>query len=178
MISPERNLAEEDLGVATRQRTGPFTFRLFKQVLEQVHQNDAILTLTVSTGQDERVFYFTRGALLFLAVGASGGEVLARKIVARGLLTEDRGQELDPRAELDAGEQALLELVATPPRTVGELLVTAQASGLPSFRAASLLVDLLQKNAVALERVAAERLREEDAQQAQNIEDALEVFIN
>ncbi|MEZ0228003.1 MAG: PQQ-binding-like beta-propeller repeat protein, partial [Planctomycetota bacterium] len=60
-----------------------------------------VFTLTVSTGDEERVFFFTRGAILFLAVGTSGGEVLARKIVNRGLLARERVDALVARANAD-----------------------------------------------------------------------------
>ena len=66
----------------TRPQTGPFVLGLYRAVLEQVLEGK-VFTLTVSTGDNERVFFFTRGAILFLATGSSGCEVLARKIQAK-----------------------------------------------------------------------------------------------
>jgi outer membrane protein assembly factor BamB/tetratricopeptide (TPR) repeat protein len=80
-----------------RPQTGAFTLAFYRRVLEQVIEGK-VFTLTVSTGDDERVFFFTRGAILFLAVGTTGGEVLARKILARGLLEKARVDELVKRA--------------------------------------------------------------------------------
>src|SRR5258708_34611292 len=52
---------------------GPFTLAFYKELLDQVHGADLVCTLTVSSGGDERVFFFTRGAILMVALGASGG---------------------------------------------------------------------------------------------------------
>lgn len=84
----------------TRPQTGPFTLSLYRQVLDQVLEG-RVLTLTVSTGENERIFFFTRGAILFLSVGSSGGEVLARKILAKGLVPKDKLDPLIARANSD-----------------------------------------------------------------------------
>ena len=84
-----------------RPATGAFSAALYRDILQRVHEQNAVLTLTVSNGSDERVVFFTRGAILFLAIGATGGEVLARKLVARGHLPEDKVEELVRRANAD-----------------------------------------------------------------------------
>ncbi|HZU95170.1 MAG TPA: PQQ-binding-like beta-propeller repeat protein [Planctomycetota bacterium] len=80
---------------AGKSQTGALTNAFYAKQLELVKNQGEVFTLTVSTGENERVFYFTRGAILFAALGATGGPVLARKILARKLLTQARIDELD-----------------------------------------------------------------------------------
>lgn len=103
---------------------GGLTLDLYREVLEQVHEHNAVLTFTVSNGQDERIFFFTRGAILFLAVGATGGEVLARKLVAKGLLPQARVDALVKKANADVPllQDLLLSENLLPPDTVKALV--------------------------------------------------------
>src|SRR5688572_4810521 len=86
-------------GAFSRPETGVFSAGLYRRVLEQVSQG-CVITLTVSSGEDERIFFFTRGAILFLALGTGGGEVLARKLRAQNTIPRERLGELvsDARA--------------------------------------------------------------------------------
>src|SRR4051812_43802431 len=86
----------------TKPQTGPFTAAFYRKVLEQVRELGAVLTLTVSSGRDERIFFFTRGAILFLAVGETGGEVLARKLAAKKVLNKEQLDDLVKRANSDS----------------------------------------------------------------------------
>ncbi len=81
----------------TRPQQGPLTLAVYRQILERVAEG-VVLTLTVSTGDDERICFFTRGAILFLAVGRTGGEILARKILAKKHLDKGRLDALVARA--------------------------------------------------------------------------------
>ncbi len=90
-------MAEKTTMSFARPQQGAFSLAIYRQVLEKVIEGN-VFTLTVSTGDEERIFFFTRGAILFLAVGTSGGEVLARKLVAKGLLPPGRVDELVKRA--------------------------------------------------------------------------------
>src|SRR5437588_2216525 len=91
----------------SRPQQGPFSLPLYRQVLEKVVEGN-VFTLTVSTGDEERVFFFTRGAILFLAVGTSGGEVVGRKILAKGLLAP---KKLDAALERASANAPLQEVV-------------------------------------------------------------------
>src|SRR3954449_13144033 len=93
-------MAEVTAAVFARPQTGAFTIALYRQVLDLVLEGK-VFTLTVSTGENERVFFFTRGAILFLAVGSSGGEVLARRILTKGLLPKERLDPLVAKANED-----------------------------------------------------------------------------
>jgi len=93
-------VAERPTTTFTRAQQGAFSLAIYRRVLEQVVEGK-VFTLTVSTGEEERVFFFTRGAILFLATGTSGGEVLARKIVAQDLLPKEKVDVLVKRANSD-----------------------------------------------------------------------------
>jgi outer membrane protein assembly factor BamB/tetratricopeptide (TPR) repeat protein len=96
--------------VEARQQ-GTFTRAFYRQILDGIHEKGLVCTLTVSTGVDERVFFFTRGAILFGAIGASGGEVMARKLRALGLVPAEKIDGLVARA--NAGVPLLQELLIT-----------------------------------------------------------------
>jgi outer membrane protein assembly factor BamB/tetratricopeptide (TPR) repeat protein len=84
----------------SRPTVGTFTAVLYEQVLTAAEAGN-VFTLTVSSGDEERVFFFTRGAILFLASGATGSEVLARSIVGKELLPKSQVDELTVRACMD-----------------------------------------------------------------------------
>jgi outer membrane protein assembly factor BamB len=84
---------------AGKSQTGALTNAFYAKQLELVKDAGEVFTLTISTGENERVFYFTRGAILFVALGTTGGAVLARKLLARKLLTQARIDELDKRRD-------------------------------------------------------------------------------
>ncbi len=94
-----------------RASSGPFTLPFYKRLLEKIQETGSVLTLSVSSGIDERVFFFTRGAILFLATGTSGGHLLERKILAKGLLPKEKLAELRsiPGRERPILQEALRE---------------------------------------------------------------------
>ncbi len=96
--------------VEARQQ-GTFTRAFYRQMLDGIHEHGLVCTLTVSTGVDERVFFFTRGAILFGAIGSSGGEILARRLRAQGLVPPEKIDGLVARA--NAGVPLLQELLVT-----------------------------------------------------------------
>ena len=91
--------------------SGPFTLASYRRTLEKIQETGAVMTLSVSSGVDERVFFFTRGAILFLATGSSGGHLLERKIIARGLIPKEKLTELrsTPGRERPILQEALRE---------------------------------------------------------------------
>jgi outer membrane protein assembly factor BamB/tetratricopeptide (TPR) repeat protein len=81
-------------------QTGLLTCPAYHKLLEQVRSQGAVFTLTVSNGADERVFYMTRGAILFAGTGTTGGDVLVRKLLAKRLLTREKVAELSALTSL------------------------------------------------------------------------------
>jgi outer membrane protein assembly factor BamB/tetratricopeptide (TPR) repeat protein len=106
-----------------RAHSGPFTLSLYRRILERIQETGAVLTLSVSSGVDERVFFFTRGAILFLATGSSGGHLLERKIIARGLVPAEKLQSL---RSVPGKERPILQEVLREERLVED----AQVQGL------------------------------------------------
>src|SRR6185295_3183889 len=86
----DKEKAQPPVPTVMKPQSGPFSLRLYQRTLERIQETGAVLTLSVSSGMDERIFFFTRGAILFLATGTSGGHLLERKILARGLLPKEK----------------------------------------------------------------------------------------
>jgi outer membrane protein assembly factor BamB/tetratricopeptide (TPR) repeat protein len=84
-----------------KSQSGALTNAFFAKQLESVKDAGEVFTLSVSTGDNERVFFFTRGAILFAALGTTGGQILARRILARNLLDMDKLDDLFALRDVD-----------------------------------------------------------------------------
>ncbi|MBI3725401.1 PQQ-binding-like beta-propeller repeat protein [bacterium] len=107
-----------------RGQSGAFSPAFYLRQLQQVRDQGAIFTLSVSTGDNERIFYFTRGAIIFSAAGTAGGAVLARKILSRKLLSKEVLDELAAKTDSDCPllQDVIREKNALDPDTVSKLV--------------------------------------------------------
>ena len=119
----------------SRPSCGTFSPQLCRAVLEQVAEAGAILSLSVSSGHEERVFFFTRGAILFMASGPSGRRLLEVRAIARGVLPEARILELAEKARADG----------TP---LQDVLI--KTGGVPKEDVARLIEEILEENLVQI----------------------------
>ena len=82
-------MAENQESKVVKAEIGTFTISFYRKVLENVIAGN-VCSLTVSNGDNERVFFFTRGAILFLAVSARGRGLLAALLLRFGIFQRNK----------------------------------------------------------------------------------------